>query len=422
MHPRSVFNSEPDFKQLAEEFESFKKYVKIGTNNRGYIDFKDPQAVDFPIDTLCPAVPNRLNYILWLEDLLDDTLSKEEKKCIKGIDIGVGASCIYPLLGCITNPSWSFLGTEINERSIQYANENIKRNNLETRITIKHNPNANKIFLPSLLEDDVKNYAFCMCNPPFYSSQEEIELGLLNKEIEPSSICTGSNNEMITEGGEFGFVKSMILESVILKKKIRWYTSMIGLKRTIRPLIRVLEDQQIYNYAVTSFTQGKTVRWAIAWSFYLERPISAYTIESWNPVYQFQIKLPKDINHIFEGIKHILDDLEIKYDKIEQDSTKTIILHCNAEKNTWSRAARRQKAKKQKLSHYQEEEKEKATNSPFFIFKLIISASSQQTESNFQIVWIEGGHKAQFEGFWSHLKKRIEEHCGIHKGTSFSSK
>ncbi|KAI9485904.1 MAG: hypothetical protein EXX96DRAFT_24637 [Benjaminiella poitrasii] len=429
MHPRNVYNTEPDFNQLAEKYESFKKHVKKDTNGRSYINFKDPLAVkelcisllkkdfnlnvNFPINTLCPAVPNRLNYILWLEDLLNDTLSTEEKKNIRGIDIGVGASCIYPLLGCSTNPTWSFLGTEINERSIQIANENIKKNNLQSRITIKHNPNPNNVFLP-MEEDD--NYAFCMCNPPFYSSQEEIELGLLNKEIEPSAVCTGSTNEMITEGGEFGFIKTMILESVTLKKKIRWYTSMIGLKRTIRPLIKLLEEQQIYNYAVTSFTQGKTVRWAIAWSFYSDYPKSAYIIESWRPVYQFQNSLPRDSNYVLSGIEYILDDLEIKYYKEVQDN---IVLHCNADKNTWSRAARRQKAKRQKLSEPQVIEAEIAKE-PFFVFKLMINEQTSDT-SNLQIVWIQGGHKAQFEGFWSHLKKRIEEHCGIQKGTRFSS-
>lgn len=43
--------------------------------------------VDFPVDTLCPAVPNRLNYILWLEDLLEDTLPQEEKETVRGIDM-----------------------------------------------------------------------------------------------------------------------------------------------------------------------------------------------------------------------------------------------------------------------------------------------------------------------------------------------
>ena len=40
--------------------------------------------VEMPLDRLIPTIPLRLNYILWLEDLL----SGEEKQ-IRGIDIGI---------------------------------------------------------------------------------------------------------------------------------------------------------------------------------------------------------------------------------------------------------------------------------------------------------------------------------------------
>ena len=54
-------------------------------------------------------VENRHNYILWLKDLLDTT-SYEERSHRRGLDIGTGASCIYPLLGCTQRP-WSFIAT-----------------------------------------------------------------------------------------------------------------------------------------------------------------------------------------------------------------------------------------------------------------------------------------------------------------------
>lgn len=97
---------------------------------------------------------------------------------------GVGASCIYPLLGCANNPNWRFLATDVNSRSIEYAIKNVERNNLQDRIIVRYNPDPNKIFIL----DDTTDYDFCMCNPPFYSSQEEIEQGLLNKELGPSTV------------------------------------------------------------------------------------------------------------------------------------------------------------------------------------------------------------------------------------------
>ncbi|CEP18027.1 hypothetical protein [Parasitella parasitica] len=425
MHPRSVYNIEPDFTTLAKDYASFKPFVKQTEQGRSYIDFKDAEAnrelckcllkrdfkvdVDFPLDTLCPAVPNRLNYILWLEDLIQDTLSNL-KNC-QGIDIGVGASCIYPLLGCATNPTWRFLGTEINQRSTDFANKNVQRNHLEDRITIIHNPDPSKIFL---LEQD-KQYTFSMCNPPFYSSQEEIDQGLHNKEVEPSAICTGSNNEMITKGGEFEFIKLMVMESLQIQRQVHWYTSMIGLKRTIRPLIRLLNDQGIVNYIVTDFIQGKTVRWIIAWSFHPKRPTNVHAIEAWRPVYQFEIKLPKEISFVLDSTRKILQDLEIDY-SIEEDDAQETILSCNTSRNTWSRATRRQK-KRQKL---QKTESITTTIEDPFLFRLELSCSRSKSSTWYQIVWLSGANKLLFEGFWSHLKKRIEERCGILRGSSFN--
>lgn len=88
-------------------------------------------------------------------------------------------------MGCASNSNWKFLGTDIDERSIKYAKENVDRNNLQDRITVQHNPDPNKIFI---LDDDVPVYTFSMCNPPFYNSQEELDQGLLNKELEPSAV------------------------------------------------------------------------------------------------------------------------------------------------------------------------------------------------------------------------------------------
>jgi 23S rRNA A1618 N6-methylase RlmF len=44
--------------------------------------------IDFPLDSLCPAVPNRLNYILWLEDIIKETVPDYQSTTpIKGIDM-----------------------------------------------------------------------------------------------------------------------------------------------------------------------------------------------------------------------------------------------------------------------------------------------------------------------------------------------
>lgn len=67
-----------------------------------------------PDGQLCPTVPNRSNYIHWIEDLLCSEVIKKinsgEDNKVRGFDIGTGANCIYPLLGA-SLLGWSFVGS-----------------------------------------------------------------------------------------------------------------------------------------------------------------------------------------------------------------------------------------------------------------------------------------------------------------------
>lgn len=66
-----------------------------------------------PDGQLCPTVPNRSNYIHWIEDLLASDIivrNNNSKENVRGFDIGTGANCIYPLLGA-SLLGWSFVGS-----------------------------------------------------------------------------------------------------------------------------------------------------------------------------------------------------------------------------------------------------------------------------------------------------------------------
>lgn len=68
-----------------------------------------------PDGQLCPTIPNRSNYIHWIEDLLLSDIipnSRANADVVKGFDIGTGANCIYPLLGA-SLLGWSFVGSGI---------------------------------------------------------------------------------------------------------------------------------------------------------------------------------------------------------------------------------------------------------------------------------------------------------------------
>jgi len=100
MHPRNAYKTKkPDFKQLAEKYEYFKEKVSVNVSGKVILDFKDPGSlraltqallendfglkVTLPLDRLIPTVPQRLNYILWLEDMIGENCPA------RGIDIGL---------------------------------------------------------------------------------------------------------------------------------------------------------------------------------------------------------------------------------------------------------------------------------------------------------------------------------------------
>ena len=52
------------------------------------------KSYELPSHNLMPRIPQRLAYLQWIKHaLLDD------KANVTGFDIGVGANCIYPILG-----------------------------------------------------------------------------------------------------------------------------------------------------------------------------------------------------------------------------------------------------------------------------------------------------------------------------------
>lgn len=182
-----------------------------------------------------------------------------------GIDVGVGSSCIYPLLACTARRNWKFVGTDIDEKNYYHADYNAANNGLEERIrivqTLPYEPFWNLEKLKIAKAD------FTMCNPPFYESKEEM-MSTFEKDIAPQSICTGAEVEMITRGGETAYVLSMVEESQSLGANIQWFTSQLGKAATVPIVARKLMELGCSNWAVGKLNQKeRTKRWVIGWSW-----------------------------------------------------------------------------------------------------------------------------------------------------------
>ena len=125
---------------------------------------------DLPDTHLAPGLPGRINYLNWVHEVLK-ILTKDTSE-VTGIDIGTGASCIYPLLGHSLY-KWKFIATDIDPESVQCAKENVERNGLEQWITVCQRTDEQ----PLLEGVSPSPVDFSMCNPPFFSSVEEVVFG-----------------------------------------------------------------------------------------------------------------------------------------------------------------------------------------------------------------------------------------------------
>ncbi|GAA5839161.1 hypothetical protein JCM9279_002613 [Rhodotorula babjevae] len=298
---RNPYATPVDYAQLAQAVPALAPFLRPARDGRQTIDFRDDAAVralnaallkrDFgldlilPHDRLCPAVPSRLEYVLFVLHLalatLDRLESSTSSRPLVGLDIGTGASAIYPLLAMRTlepppvslldkakvDAPLRMLATDIDAHSLEYARKNVRANDLVQDVSLCEVEPDGALF-PLEVVEAADTIDFVMCNPPFYSSQDEIDSSLAAKEIEPFAKCTGAENEMITPGGEVAFVSRMIEESLKLgRSRIRWFTSLLGKYSSLSPLVELLKSKEIFNYHVHALPpHGHTVRWVLAWS------------------------------------------------------------------------------------------------------------------------------------------------------------
>ena len=131
---------------------------------------------NIPENYLCPPIPGRADYIHHLADLLEEDAVKTS---VTGLDIGVGANCIYPILGAkIYN--WKMVGAEIDADAVAAAKSNVNATpGLREFIEIRQQEDNAHIFKGIVMEGEF--YQFTMCNPPFHSSKDASTRGSLLK-------------------------------------------------------------------------------------------------------------------------------------------------------------------------------------------------------------------------------------------------
>ncbi|KAF5853612.1 hypothetical protein GGP41_002210 [Bipolaris sorokiniana] len=285
-----------DFKALAKSDNDFKQ---IWQRALGKLDFQDPHTVqalskailksdfglelDVPDDRLCPPIPNRWNYVAWIQGLVDSTSPDYSNKYdpnrhVQGLDIGTGASAIYTMLCLRSRPNWSMCATDIDKKSFDSAARNLALNHLMTRTKLLQTTALTPLIPLAAL--GLTHLDFTICNPPFFATPSEMRSSLAGegKSSKPNAICTGSENEMVSPGGDVGFVTALVNESLVLREKVQWYSSLFGKMDSAKAIIRLLKQHGITNWAVGVIEAGAsgTKRWIVAWSFGDLRPRNSH--------------------------------------------------------------------------------------------------------------------------------------------------
>uniref|UniRef100_A0A5K4F2T8 U6 small nuclear RNA (adenine-(43)-N(6))-methyltransferase n=4 Tax=Schistosoma mansoni TaxID=6183 RepID=A0A5K4F2T8_SCHMA len=285
MHQRNIYKQKkPNFKELAAKFDFFDAVAIKDECGRVVLDFRIPSHlsalskallmndfgldVDFPGDRLIPTVPLRLNYILWLEDLLKNLQRFSEPASI--LDIGVGASCIYPLLGSKKN-SWQFFGTESDTRNFRLAKENVEKNNLNKSIKLFHiTENTSSLDVVFGGTQNTTYLDAVMANPPFFSDTSDAVGSTTCRSLKrppPKTVSSAARHESQTVGGEVYFCMRLIRDSIRYSTRVGVFTVMLGKKSSVSAVRRILHKFKITQISVYEMCQGRIMRWGVAWTF-----------------------------------------------------------------------------------------------------------------------------------------------------------
>lgn len=296
LHPRNINRFSYDFKRLIHYSPNLEQFVFRNEHEIESIDFANPDAVktlnkallisdydiinwDIPKNYLCPPIPGRADYIHNIADLLAESNNGiiPEGEDVVGLDIGIGANCIYPIIGNHSY-NWSFVGTDIDEIAIQNCKKIITENpKLIDFISLQLQAESRYIFKNIILPED--KFAFTICNPPFHSSQDEATKATIRKLNNLENTRTknpilnfgGQNSELWYEGGEFAFITQMIYESVKYPLQCFWFTTLVSKKDNLKSINKTLNKVGAVAVKTIEMAQGQKTSRFIAWTFLSEK-------------------------------------------------------------------------------------------------------------------------------------------------------
>lgn len=305
LHPRNKHRGRYDFKALIGCCPELAPFVRLNEYNDESIDFSNPEAVMYlnkallklyykinhwsiPPGYLCPPIPGRVDYIHHIADLLGSgnkgIIPQGEVKCL---DIGVGANCIYPILGN-KEYGWSFVGSDVEKPALQSAAKIIELNpSLKGNVELRLQTNAKDIFRGIIRKNEF--FDLTICNPPFHSSFEEAQAGTLRKlsnlnrkRITKSTLnFGGKNKELWCDGGEEKFVQRMIVQSRQVSSSCFWFSTLIAKSSHLKNVYAALKKAEALEVKTIPMAQGNKVSRIVAWTFLTKEQQQKWITPRW---------------------------------------------------------------------------------------------------------------------------------------------
>jgi len=294
LHPRNRHRDRYDFPQLVASCPELAPFVADNAYGDASIDFADPAAVltlnkailkhfygiqhwDLPAGYLCPPIPGRADYLHHAADLLASSRGGLIPRggAVRVLDLGVGANCVYPLLGH-REYGWHFLGSDVDPVALAAAQAILKGNpGLEGAIQLRLQPDPGHLFQGLVREGET--FALCMSNPPFHASAEEAQEGSQRKwknlgRSRPGQRTAplnfgGRGAELWCPGGEAAFIGRMIEESAQRPGLCQWFTSLVSREATLPGLYAALKAAGVREQRTLNMAQGQKRSRILAWTF-----------------------------------------------------------------------------------------------------------------------------------------------------------
>lgn len=292
LHPRNRHRARYDFPRLIAAFPALARFVAPTGFGDVSIDFADPDAVfalnaallklhygishwTLPPGYLTPPIPGRADYIHHLADLLAESPdgAPPHGPNVRILDIGVGANCIYPILG-VTEYGWHFVGADIDPVALASATAIMRANpTLRERVELRLQSSTQHI-LRGIVQPG-ERFTAVVCNPPFHASAGDAAAATARKTKNlrgtPARAAVpnfrGQRHELWCRGGEAAFVRRLIVESATSPTAARWFTALVSKSSNLLVLRAALQSVRATETRVIPMAQGQKQSRMIAWRF-----------------------------------------------------------------------------------------------------------------------------------------------------------